>query len=234
MKKFLMLMMLLCSIGTWAQDVIVKKDGTTVVCRVVEVTDTEVVYKKWSDLKGANYIIDKSFVSAINYESGKKETTSSEAENLYKPSIQNDGTQALNDKALLGLDMAASKVDRKVKRLKRVGWIGGGVCMAAGVALITIGCDGQIFDDVYHGGIEMAVGAPGIILFAGGAALMTGCLIKANKIQKQLSPYSVNSAPLYQKQYRLKNGSSLATGVNFLGDNTNRHPALGIGLNYSF
>ena len=222
MKKFLMLMMLLCSIGTWAQDVIVKKDGTTVVCRVVDVTGTEVVYKKWSDLKGSNYIIDKSLVSAINYESGKKETTSSEAENLYKPGIQNDGTQALNDKALLTLDLVSSN---KIKRLKIIGWVGGGFCMAAGAALIGSG---------FSNDEDWVVIAPGMILFTGGAALTAGCLIKANKIQKQLSPYSVNSAPLYQQEFKLKNGSSLATGVNFLGDNTNRHPALGIGLNYSF
>ena len=228
MKKFLMLMMLLCSIGTWAQDVIVKKDGTTVVCRVVEVTNTEVVYKKWSDLKGSNYIIDKSLVSAINYESGKKETTSSEAENLYKPGIQNDGTQALNDKALLGLDMAANS---KVK-LKRIAWIGG-ACMVAGVALIVPGCC-ELSEYAYYHGIDWRFVAPGMILLAGGAAFTTGCLIKANKIQKQLSPYSVNSTPFYQQEFKLKNGSSRATGVNFLGDNTNRHPALGIGLNYSF
>ena len=72
-----------------------------------------------------------------------------------------------------------------------------------------------------------------MILLAGGAALTTGCLIRANTIQKR-SLYSVNSAPLYHQEFKLKNGSSLATGVNLLGDNTNRHPALGIGLNYSF
>lgn len=73
MKQLLVLFFLLCSASVWAQDVIVKKDGSTIVCRVVEANSSEVVYKKWSDLNGASYIMDRSLVSAINYESGKWE-----------------------------------------------------------------------------------------------------------------------------------------------------------------
>ena len=47
MKKILLFLLLLCSIGVSAQDVIVKKDGSTIVCRVVEVNQTEVVYKRF-------------------------------------------------------------------------------------------------------------------------------------------------------------------------------------------
>ena len=54
----------------FAQDVIVKKDGSTIVCRVIKFTESEIIYKKWSDLKGSNYVMDKSLASAINYENG--------------------------------------------------------------------------------------------------------------------------------------------------------------------
>lgn len=74
MKHLLVLLLLLCSMSVSAQDVIVKKDGSTVVCRVVEVTASEITYKKWSDLNGSNYVMDKSLASAINYQSGKRET----------------------------------------------------------------------------------------------------------------------------------------------------------------
>jgi len=103
MKHLLILLFLLCATSISAQDVIVKKDGSTVVCRVVEVTATEITYKKWEDLKGSNYVMDKSLVSTINYESGRKETFS-ETESLYKPHNQNDGTRQYNDVALLGID----------------------------------------------------------------------------------------------------------------------------------
>ena len=65
-------MLLLCSASVSAQDVIVKKDGSTIVCRVVELTSSEITYKKWSNLNGSNYVMERSAASAINYENGKK------------------------------------------------------------------------------------------------------------------------------------------------------------------
>ena len=82
MKQFMILFLLLCSASVLAQDVIVKKDGSTIVCRVVELTSSEIVYKKWSDLNGSNYVMNRADASAINYESGKKMNLS-EATNLY-------------------------------------------------------------------------------------------------------------------------------------------------------
>lgn len=226
-------MMFMCSLCTWAQDVIVKKDGSTVVCRVIEVTKTEVIYKKWTDLEGSNYIIDKSLVSAINYENGKKD-------NLDNTSATVQSTKPMTDDELLKMatfeDIKKMKTPAEVKitRLKKVGWIGGGTCMIGGVALIITGrlmyyvhCDGST---------DWRMAGPGIVLLAGGAALTTGCLVKAHKTKKQIlqSQYSVHSTPLYHQEFKLKNGASFATGIDFLGDNTNRHPALGIGLNYNF
>lgn len=50
MKHLLVTLLLLCSACVFAQDVIVKKDGSTIVCRVVELTSSEITYKKWNDL----------------------------------------------------------------------------------------------------------------------------------------------------------------------------------------
>ena len=138
MKQLLVLLLFLCSINIMAQDVIVKKDGSTVVCRVIEVTASEITYKKWGDLNGSSFIIDKSLVSAINYESGKKETFSN-AHSLYLPNNQNDGVQAMNDTALLKMDLAANNPYKKVKRLKIIGWIGGGALVAGGAMLMAAG-----------------------------------------------------------------------------------------------
>ena len=100
MKQVFILFLLLCSTSVFAQDVIVKKDGSTIVCRVVELTSSEIVYKKWSDLNGSNYVMNRADASAINYQNGKK-VNLSEATNLYTPNNQNDGVQQYNDRALL-------------------------------------------------------------------------------------------------------------------------------------
>lgn len=114
MKQLLVFLLLLCSASVSAQDVIVKKDGSTIVCQVVEVSATEITYKKWSEQNGSNYVMDKSLASAINYENGKKENLS-EVTNLYTPGNQNDGTQQYNDNALLAMD-AADHARKKIKR----------------------------------------------------------------------------------------------------------------------
>ena len=172
MKNLLTILLFLCSINIMAQDVIVKKDGSTVVCRVVEVSATEVTYKKWSDLKGSSYIIDRSLVSAINYESGKKENFD-KTESQYLPGNQNDGVQTINDNALLKLDWAANNPYKKVKWLKAIGWIGGGAIATFGAFCVGIGTglDGD-------SGICYGAGAASIAL---GAGFTTTFLIVAHK-----------------------------------------------------
>lgn len=103
MKQLLVILFFLYSMSVSAQDVIVKKDGSTVVCRVVEVTTTEITYKKWSDQNGSNYVMDKSLVSGINYQNGRKETFGM-TESLYRPNNQNNGEHNYNDNALLDID----------------------------------------------------------------------------------------------------------------------------------
>jgi hypothetical protein len=115
MKQLLVFLFLLCSGSVLAQDVIVKKDGSTIVCRVVELTSSEITYKKWTDLNGSNYVMSRSDASSISYENGKK-VDLSDATNLYKPNNQNDGVQQYNDNALLAMDRASHpKKKRKFK-----------------------------------------------------------------------------------------------------------------------
>ena len=104
MKKFLLALMMLCSMCAVAQDVIVKTDGSTIVCRVQNLTTTEVVYKKWSDLNGYNYVMNLNDVSAINYENGRNDQLS-KANNMYAPGNQNSGYGQLNDNVLARMDM---------------------------------------------------------------------------------------------------------------------------------
>ena len=74
MKNALFLLILLHSVNIFAQDVIVKKDGSTVICKVTEIGLSEIKYKKFSNLNGPVYILKTSEIMVVNYENGDKET----------------------------------------------------------------------------------------------------------------------------------------------------------------
>lgn len=70
---FILLLMHIMPLIANAQDVIVKKDGTTILSKVLEVNKNEIKYKKHSNRQGPLYVIEKADVMAINYESGDKD-----------------------------------------------------------------------------------------------------------------------------------------------------------------
>ncbi len=71
---FMSFLMLCCSMMLQAQDVIVKRDGSTILSKVLEVNQNDIKYKKSSNPKGPTYAIDKAEVMAINYEGGDRDT----------------------------------------------------------------------------------------------------------------------------------------------------------------
>ena len=74
MKKLLLLfVMLLPATMLNAQDVIVKKDGSTIICKVLEVGTNEVKYKKISNIDGPLYSVSITDIQNINFENGEKE-----------------------------------------------------------------------------------------------------------------------------------------------------------------
>ena len=73
MKKILFLLLLLSSTSAFAQDVIVKKDGATILSKVIEIGTSEVKYKKFSNQNGPTYTIRISDILSINYQNGERE-----------------------------------------------------------------------------------------------------------------------------------------------------------------
>lgn len=204
----------------FAQDVIVKKDGSTIVCRVIEFTESEIIYKKWSDLKGSNYVMDKSLASAINYENGKK-VNISEMSNLYMPQNQNTGEQQFNDKTLLALDYQRNNSDihQKAKTLKTIGWIGGSALVCVGIGLI-IDCPDS--EDLL----------PPIILMGCGVIGTTACLLKAHSYEKQYE--RLQTSAIYQQDFILPNNSTLHAGLDMISDRSRGEKTFGLGLCYKF
>lgn len=222
MKQLLVLLLSLCSASVFAQDVIVKKDGSTIVCRVVELNSSEIVYKKWSDLNGSSYVMDRSLASAINYENGKK-VNLSEVENLYRPGNQNDGVQQYNDRALLALDGVYSRTPKKAKQLRTWGLIGGvAIGIAGGAIMLSAPSDEGYEEQMIAGGVVLGIGV------IGGATL---CII-AEKKRKEAQYLQTQS--LFHQNFQLSNGSILSAGIDMLHDNMSHQHNLGLGLRYNF
>lgn len=72
MKK-LFLLFAIVALNANAQDVIVMKDGSTILAKVKEVNISDIKYKKFSNQNGPIYSINKTKVMAINYEGGDKD-----------------------------------------------------------------------------------------------------------------------------------------------------------------
>ena len=225
MKQLLALMLLLCSASAFAQDVIVKKDGSTIVCRVVELTSSEIIYKRWSDLNGSNYVMNRVDASTINYENGKK-VSLSEASNLYAPGNQNDGVQQMNDNALLKLDFEASRPDKKVKTLRTIGWIGGGALLVAGGLFLSSSEDDWLVDD------DEALPI-GLALVGGSVVWTTTFLLVANHTKRKYRNQLL-SEPLFQHEFKLPDGSTLSAGVDVLHCRMLSNNTFGLGLRYNF
>lgn len=222
MKQLLVLLFFLCSTCAFAQDVIVKKDGSTILSRVLEVNQNEVKYKKFNNLDGPTYSISKSELQSINYKNGAKDTFSAPVreENRYLPNNQNDGEQRINDRALIALDYANSKPLRKAKTLKTVGWIGGAIL--AGCSVIPfIGAEGDT-------GLTLL----GCGLIAGGGLWVGTFQLIAHNMEKKYR--NLETSSIYQINIRFKDNSTITSSVDILRDQTLNTHTIGLGLRYNF
>ena len=73
MKNYFALFLLMLSSTLFAQDVIVKKDGSTILSKVYEIGKKDIKYKKFSNLNGPIYNISIKEVLSVNYENGEKD-----------------------------------------------------------------------------------------------------------------------------------------------------------------
>lgn len=229
MKHLLVLLLLLCSAVANAQDVIVKKDGSTILSKVLEIGQEEIKYKKYDNLDGPTYTIQKSELQAINYQNGAKDMFSAPVreENRYLPNNQNDGTQQYNDRALLALDAQSNQP--KYKKLKNMAWIGGGIATAIGIIGLAAAQSDPCEGDSNSYDTKLAVG---IVFTVIGVSWTTGFLLAANHAKKEYNSLQVSS--IYQQKITLSNGTSLSLGTNLLSDRTLGSKTIGLGLRYIF
>ena len=74
MKRVLILFVCLLIGGILsAQDIITKNDGTDIQAKVMEVGQSQISYKKYSNLNGPTYTLSLSDILMITYENGERE-----------------------------------------------------------------------------------------------------------------------------------------------------------------
>lgn len=229
MKHLLFFLLFLFTVSVSAQDVIIKKDGSTIVCKVVEVTKNEIVYKRWTDLNGSNFVMERSAASSINYQDGRKVTLSN-AESLYNPNNQNNGANLYNDNALLKMDYAAQhpNLKQKAKALKITGIATGLIGVAIGVPFIIKGASsdkGSSTEFWTYGGIGAG------FCVAGGLSYFL-CNAKANKYLREASQlYSTN---LIKSEFNLGDGRSIIPSIDLIRDQAMNQQTFGVGIQYNF
>ena len=74
MKHLLTTLLFLAVTCSFAQDVIVKKDGSTILSKVMEITPSEIKYKSYKNPDGPLYTMLISDVMVINYANGERES----------------------------------------------------------------------------------------------------------------------------------------------------------------
>lgn len=92
MKRIAFTLLTLLTFGTaMAQDIIVKKDGTTITAKVTDIGSQEVKYKKWSNQNGPTYTVSVAELLAINYQNGEKDTFNAPAPAPTAPAGYDNG-----------------------------------------------------------------------------------------------------------------------------------------------
>lgn len=239
MKKLMLLMMFLCltSVAAMAQDIIVKKDGTTIKAKVEKVTDSVIEYKRFSNLTGPTYTIKIADLLAINYENGESESFgNSGTSTVTNEPLVNTGERRLTDAQLLELSrlkpekiekprkvLTPEELYKKGKKMEIAGLCVGGALVVSGLAtaMCAIGSD-----DI------LAFAGPGSFIVVTGAAIGVPLfLVGQHKINKAKA---IQSTSLYQFDIPLNSNAKLTADVNLIKDNLTRQYAPGLGFHINF
>lgn len=261
MKRFLLsLVAILISSLCFAQDVIVKKDGGTILSRVVKVGNSVVEYKKFEDQEGASYIIGTHELQCINYENGTKDTFMSSGDN---PDIVTNETvtKFSNDKELLEIYKKQKKVKKsstktpkvvtpemsykRGKRMKIAGYTVGGTLLVAGLVSVIIGHAQDKYKDIiyasgncitdsknpnYDREMWLYMGYP---VLTAGVAVGLPLILKGSSLEKK-NKAQVYSASAISHDIELGNGSRINLGIDVLSSNFFNTRTAGVGVRYNF
>lgn len=229
-------LLILSTVCANAQDVIVKKDNSTILSKVTKISSTEIEYKKWSNQDGPTYTINKSDVVSINYQNGEIDKFNEQNEDSdVKARMTRDGKDLVLDDIVL----TNEDVERIFGKQNYETYLGAREQMVAG-AFFAVVFVGSLFWDVicisnmstYKDDVtKVNTWTQGLIIGAivGDVSLPLMCVFSgigkgrlnwlADEYNKQHQGYSLNLTPSI---IRCKTPQS------------QNHYALGMTLRYSF
>lgn len=223
MKRFLFFLLWLSATCVSAQDVIVKKDGSTIISKVIEIGTTEVKYKKFSNQDGPTYSILKSEIRAINYKNGEKETFSelNHSAPTPQPSYNSNYNSQVAEGIIAGNRLQKEKLLASAKSWDTVGNVWYWACFISGVVGGFL-----VYDDENQTPAYIAVGG-GI---ASGFIGLGICRAISNNKEKAAN--SIASIPIIKQDINLGN-SRLSAGINIMKDQVKQKHTFGVGLSIS-
>lgn len=224
MKKFITFFVLMLSVTfASAQDVIVKKDGSTIMSKVTEIGNTEIKYKKFSNQNGPTYSLSISEIMAINYENGEKETFDEILQS--SPQIQQPQYD-YSDKVAEGI-RNSNILQRERLLASAKNWR---------VAGSVVSCTGVI------GGLLLAIPAlkeddqTGYWIVYGscaGTGLIAGLICQTVSGNKKKAAEAIQTAHIMQQDFNVGN-ARLTVGLDIMNDRYSRERGFGLGLSYTF
>jgi hypothetical protein len=218
MKISRLLLALCCTLvgflSAGAQDVITKNDGSTILSTIVNITDSDVYYRNYSNPDGATYILNKSDINYITYANGSTEYFGS------RIAVNNYGATTTTDAQLLQF-----KNFDKADHYNKIAIIGGlaifGACAAAGILASTV-IDSSITEWLYVGP------AGGLVL---GAAWYATFKALSNKARKDAL---ISATPIIESNVITDRHYQLTAGMDVLSDYRLNNKALGLGVRLKF
>lgn len=221
--------MLTMSISIYAQDVIVKKDSTTIMAKVLTVGTTTVEYKKWSNQDGPTYVIEKKELLSINDGSGEKEVFSEQQEAETFPGLI---TQPEIPVRTYSQEDINQVVSRTTSQIVYKFTAGRGKIIAGSLLLALVGVPGIataitcLCVDAPDASYCVSAGI-GLACTAGGAVL-----IKLGRSEKK-EALGITQTPILQHQFKIGD-YALTPSVNVYSDKLTKQKGLDAGLAFSF
>ena len=230
--------MLLTTTIAYSQDIIVKRDGSTILSKVLEVGEEYIKYKKWSNLEGPDYTIKVSEILSINYENGDNDdfsptdtpTENTTATNNFSSPLSNAVTTTTKNNTYTKEDMekaisdAANKAANKTIAGRGL-IIGGGIVTFFGLSSIVSGISAMVIigDESGHtiGGAMIATGAA--LTGAGSGMIWAG--------RAKRETYAVNK--IIEHEFEIGN-YALTPSVDMYSNDKNEFYGIGAGLCFNF
>ena len=221
--------MLLASACSFAQDVIVKKDGSTILSKVIEIGTTEVKYKKFSNQNGPNYSILKTEIQAINYEDGEKETFTdivpqSEQQQQFN---YNDYAGQMAQGIYTNNAMQKEKLLTSAKSWEKAGGWVMGLSFAAG-AITGLILQGDVEENFFENTTYLVCCGIGLGVGLGGMLICNS--IASNK--KHIAS-TIIASQIIHKEFSLDN-THFSAGIDLVNEKVSKEHALGLGLSINF